>query len=142
VSTVRGDICELSGGCRTRAFEAEQYTLMSGVTTRASTDTGGGQSTASDTGDWIAFGNVTVPKAARYLVEYRIAAPVSNARLSLDINAGATPLGEVTLPNTGGATQDRTVSREVDVPAGTHRFGLYASTGGFDLNWWRLTQVA
>ncbi|GAA1551953.1 hypothetical protein GCM10009827_085750 [Dactylosporangium maewongense] len=142
VSNTRGDICELSGGCHTRTFQAEAYTLMNGVTTAATSDTGGGQATAFDTGDWIAFGNVNVPKPARYLVEYRIATAASNARLSLDINAGATPLGEVTLPNTGGTTQWRTVSREVEVPAGTHQFGLYASTGGFSLNWWKLTQIA
>ncbi len=143
VSTVRSDICELAaGGCHTRSFQAEGYTQMSGVTTGATTDTGGGQATSFDTGDWIAFGNVTVPKAARYLVEYRVATPNSNARLSLDINAGATPLGELALPDTGGATQYRTVSREVDVPAGTHQFGLYAATGGFALNWWKLTQIA
>lgn len=142
VSTVRTDLCELTGGCHTHSFQAESFTQMRGVTTSATTDTGGGQTTSFDTGDWIAFGNVTVPKAARYLVEYRIATPNSNARLSLDVNAGATPLGELTLPNTGGGTQYRTVSREVDVPAGTHQFGLYASTGGFNLNWWKLTQIA
>lgn len=57
-------------------------------------------------------------------------------------NAGATPLGELTLPDTGGATQYRTVSREVEVPAGTLQFGLYAATGGFDLDWWKLTRIA
>ncbi len=143
VSTSRADICELaSGGCHTRTFQAESYSTMSGVTTKATSDTGGGSTVSSiETGDWIAFQNVSVPRATRYLVEYRIATPNSNATISLDVNQGATPLGNLTLPNTGSYTSYRTVSREIDVPAGTHQFGLYAATGGFDLNWWKLTQL-
>ena len=142
VSTVRSDICELAaGGCHTRAFEAENFTIQSGTTTAPTPDTGGGSKVAFDTGDWIAFQNVTVPKASKYLVEYRVATTSANSRISLDINEGRTPLGDLTLPNTGGLSQYRTVSREVQLPAGTFQFGVYAASGGFDLNSWKLTQI-
>ncbi|WP_157979009.1 carbohydrate-binding protein [Nocardia aurea] len=144
VSTNRAEICELaSGGCHTRTLQAEDYSAVNGVTTKPSSDTGGSRTvTGIDSSDWIAFQNVAIPKAGRYLVEYRVASPNGNGRISLDINEGATPLGNVTVPNTGGFTSYRTISREVQLPAGTHQFGLYAVTGGFDINWWKLTQLS
>ncbi|MCC3374785.1 carbohydrate-binding protein [Cohnella sp. REN36] len=143
VSTNRADICELSpGGCYTRLFQAEDYTAMSGVIKEPTPDTGGGQNVGSfDSGDWIAFGNVNIPSAGTYLVEYRVATLTGNARISLDINEGKTVLGQLTLPNTGSWSNYRTVSHQVQIPAGTHQFGIYAATGGFDLNWWKITKL-
>lgn len=48
----------------------------------------------------------------------------------------------MSVPNTGSYDSYRTISREVELPAGTHQFGLYAVTGGFDLNWWKITQIS
>ncbi|MFI6476968.1 carbohydrate-binding protein [Nonomuraea sp. NPDC050663] len=143
VATSRADICELApGGCHTRTFQAEGYTAMKGVITEPTPDTGGGQNVGSfDSTDWIAFGGVTIPSAGRYLVEYRVSSPGNGATISLDIGAGATPLGNVSVPNTGSWASYRTISREVDLPAGTHQFGVYAVTGGFNLNWWKLTKI-
>nr|BFE58905.1 hypothetical protein GCM10020063_034310 [Dactylosporangium thailandense] len=143
VSTVRADICELAaGGCHTRSFEAEAYDAMRGVTTKTTPDTGGGKAVSFDTGDRIAMRNVTIPKAARYLVEYRVATTGAGSKLSLDIDEGATPLGDRALPSTGGLGQYQTVSLEVNLPAGTHQLGLYAVAGGFALNWCKITQIA
>ncbi|MEK0316919.1 carbohydrate-binding protein [Cohnella sp. 56] len=143
VSTNKADICELSvGGCYTRTFQAENYTSMSGVMTEPTPDTGGGQNVGGiDSQDWIAFSNVQIPKTGTYLVEYRVASPNSNGKISLDINAGATVLGEVDVPNTGSWSSYRTVSHVVQITAGTYPFGIYAVTGGFDINWWKITQL-
>ncbi|NGO74744.1 carbohydrate-binding protein [Streptomyces sp. YC504] len=144
VSTQRSDVCELaSGGCHSRSFQAEDYSAMKGVTKKTTSDTGGGQAVGSfDSTDWIAFQNVAIPKAGRYLVEYRVASPHNGGTLSLDLGGGATALGNVSVPNTGSYDSYRTISREVELPAGTHQFGLYAVTGGFDLNWWKITQIS
>ncbi|MEU6786841.1 carbohydrate-binding protein [Nonomuraea angiospora] len=143
VSTNRADICELApGGCHTRTFEAENYSAMKGVVTEPTPDTGGGQHVGSfDSTDWIAFGGVTIPSAGRYLVEYRVASPHNGGVISLDVNEGATPLGNIDVPNTGSWSSYRTISREVDLPAGTHQFGIYAVTGGFNLNRWKITRL-
>ncbi|MFD0671059.1 carbohydrate-binding protein [Cohnella sp. GCM10027633] len=143
VSTNRAEICELSaGGCYNRLFQAESYTAMSGVISATTPDTGGGQHVGSiDTQDWVAFGNVNIPTAGTYIVEYRIATNTANSKISLDINEGDTLLGQLTLPNTGGLTTYRTVSHQVQIPAGTHQFGIYAATGGFNLNWWKMTKL-
>ncbi|MGO4270370.1 polysaccharide lyase [Paenibacillus sp. TAF58] len=143
VSTNKSDICELSpGGCFTRTFEAESYNAMSGVITKPSPDTGGGQTVGGiDNQDWIAFTNVNIPSSGRYLVEYRIATPNNGGKLSLDLNGGATVLGEINIPNTGSFSTYRTVSHEVQISAGTYQFGLYAPIGGFDINWWKITKI-
>lgn len=142
-STLRSEICELdAGGCHTRLFQAEDYTAMKGVATAPTPDTGGGlHVTSFDSQDWIAFGNVSIPAAGTYLVEYRVASPNNNGRISLDINAGGTVLGYRDVPNTGSWSSYRTVSHVVQIPAGTHQFGLYAVTGGFDINWWKMTKL-
>jgi hypothetical protein len=143
VSENRSDICELStGGCYTRSFQAEDYTAMSGVMTEPTPDTGGGQDVGGiDSQDWIAFGNVQIPRTGTYLVEYRVASPHNGGRLSLDINEGDDVLGEIDIPNTGSWSSYRTVSHIVQMNAGTYQFGLYAITGGFDINWWKITQL-
>ncbi|THF83415.1 carbohydrate-binding protein [Cohnella fermenti] len=143
VSTNRADICELSsGGCFTRTFQAEDYTAMHGVMTEPTPDAGGGLNVGGiDAQDWIAFGNVTIPKTGTYLVEYRVASPNTGGKLSLDINEGATVLGQVDIPNTGSWSSYRTVSHQVQITAGTYQFGLYAPVGGYDINWWKITQL-
>ncbi|WP_206438428.1 carbohydrate-binding protein [Paenibacillus whitsoniae] len=143
VSTNKNDICELSpGGCFTRTFQAESYNAMSGVMTETTPDTGGGQNVGGiDNQDWIAFTGVNIPTSGRYLVEYRIATPNDGGKLSLDLNGGATVLGEINIPNTGSFSTYRTVSHEVNISAGTYQFGLYAVTGGFDINWWKITKL-
>ncbi|CAH1200470.1 hypothetical protein PAECIP111891_01769 [Paenibacillus allorhizoplanae] len=143
VSTNKAEICELAvGGCYNRTFQAESYNSMSGVITETTPDTGGGQNVgAIDSQDWIAFSNVNIPSAGTYLVEYRIATPNNNGKISLDINAGGTVLGQIDIPNTGSFSTYQTVSHQVQIPAGTHQFGLYAATGGFDINWWKITKL-
>ncbi len=100
----RADICELAaGGCFVRTFQAEDYTAMSGVMTEPTPDTGGGLNVGGiDSQDWIAFGNVNIPKTGTYLVEYRVASPNNNGRISLDINEGGTVLGEIGVPKNPG----------------------------------------
>ncbi|RTE08963.1 carbohydrate-binding protein [Paenibacillus whitsoniae] len=115
---------------------------MSGVMTETTPDTGGGQNVGGiDNQDWIAFTGVNIPTSGRYLVEYRIATPNDGGKLSLDLNGGATVLGEINIPNTGSFSTYRTVSHEVNISAGTYQFGLYAVTGGFDINWWKITKL-
>ncbi|RXZ81065.1 carbohydrate-binding protein [Paenibacillaceae bacterium] len=143
VSTNSSEICELSaGGCFQRLFQAEDYNIMKGIVTGPTSDIGGGQKVGSiDSTDWIAFSSVQIPTSGTYLVEYRVASPNSNGKLSLDLNGGATALGMVDIPNTGSWSSYRTISHTVPISAGTYQFGLYAATGGFDINWWKITKL-
>jgi hypothetical protein len=143
VSTAKSDICELdAGGCVSRFYQAENYANMSGVMTEPTPDAGGGQNVGGiDATDWISFSNVSIPTAGTYLVEYRVASPNSGGKISLDINAGGTVLGHADVPNTGSWSTYRTITQTVQIPAGTHQFGIYAVSGGFDINWWKLTKL-
>ena len=122
-------------------IQAESYSFMSGVQTEATQDIGGGLNVGwIDAGDWLSYGNVNFPTAGNYRVEFRVASP-SGAQLSLDLNGGATQLGTVTIPSTGSWQSWTTVSRDVQLPAGTHSVGLYAPQSGWNINWLRITKL-
>ncbi|MBW3129676.1 glycosyl hydrolase [Hymenobacter profundi] len=122
-------------------LEAESYSSMSGVQTQTTTDTGGGQNVGYiDAGDWMAYSNITFPTTGTYTIEYRVASP-SGGTLSSDFNSGSTQLGKVTIPATGGWQTWTTVSQTVSVAAGTYSFGVFAQTGGWNLNWMRISQA-
>ncbi|AHJ96481.1 carbohydrate-binding protein [Hymenobacter swuensis] len=122
-----------------KTIQAESYSAMNGVQLETTTDAGGGQNVAYvDAGDWMAYNSVNFPTSGNYLLEYRVASP-SGGTLSSDLNAGAVQLGNMAIPATGGWQNWTTVSRTVYVNAGTYNFGVFAQTGGWNLNWIRIT---
>ncbi|HEY8941377.1 MAG TPA: carbohydrate-binding protein [Cellvibrio sp.] len=119
-------------------IQAENYFANSGVQTETTTDTGGGQNVGwIDTNDWIAYSNVTIPTSGTYTIEYRVASP-SGGRLSADLNGGAILLGELAIPATSGWQNWTTISHTVNINAGTYNFGVFAKTGGWNINWIRI----
>ena len=120
-------------------IQAENYTYMAGIQTEATTDAGGGLDVGwIDAGDWMSY-DVTIPTAGTYRVIYRVASPNSNTTLRLEKDAGATQLGSVTIPNTGGWQNWTNVSHDVTLPAGSYSIGIATSTGGFNLNYLTIT---
>ena len=119
-------------------IEAEEYTFMSGVQTEPCSE-GGENVGYIDSGDWMAFNNITFPTSGNYLIEYRVASLVNDARFSTDLDAGTTVLGEVSIPNTGGWQNWTTVSHTVNINAGTYPLGVYAVTDGWNINWIKIT---
>jgi hypothetical protein len=124
-------------------IQAEAYNSMNGVQLEGTSDTGGGQNVGwIDANDWMAYFNVNFPTSGAYLIEYRVASP-SGGRLSSDLNAGAIQLGSVAIPATGGWQNWTTVSQTVNIAtAGTYNFGVFAQTGGWNFNWFRITKAA
>jgi len=122
--------------------QAEDYNYMSGVATEATTDAGGGLDVGwIEAGDWMSY-NVTIPVTGSYRVDYRVASPNANTTLRLEKDAGATQLGTVNIPNTGGWQNWGNVSHTVTLPAGTYSIGIATTTGGFNLNYLTITSVA
>lgn len=120
-------------------IEAESYTYMSGVATETTTDAGGGLDVGwIDAGDWMSY-NVTIPTTGTYRVIYRVASPNSGTTLRLEKDAGATQLGTVSIPNTGGWQNWTDVYHDVSLPAGTYYIGIATATGGFNLNYLTIT---
>ena len=120
-------------------IQAEDYTYMAGIQTEATTDAGGGLNVGYiEAGDWMSY-NVTIPVTGTYRVIYRVASPNAGTTLRLEKDAGATQLGTVTIPNTGGWQNWTNVAQNVTLPAGTYPIGIATSTGGFNINYLTIT---
>ncbi|MBO9203198.1 MULTISPECIES: beta-1,3-glucanase family protein [Niastella] len=120
-------------------IQAEDYTYMAGIQTEATTDAGGGLNVGYiEAGDWMSY-NVTIPVAGTYRVIYRVASPNTGTTLRLEKDAGATQLGSVTIPNTGGWQNWTNVAHNVTLPAGTYAIGIATATGGFNINYLTIT---
>ncbi|MDB5273591.1 MAG: glycoside hydrolase family 16 [Chitinophagaceae bacterium] len=125
----------------TRTIQAESYSEMAGVQLENTTDAGGGQDVGwIDTGDWMAYKDINFPSSGSYKVEYRVAG--NGGKLSLDLNSGSKVLGALNVPSTGGWQNWTTISHTVSVTAGTYKLGIYAATGGWNLNWIKITKVS
>jgi hypothetical protein len=112
---------------------------MVGVQTEGTTDAGGGLNVGwIDAGDWMAY-NVTIPAAGTYRVIYRVASPNASRTLRIEKDAGATQLGTVNVPNTGGWQNWTNVAHNVTLPAGTYPIGIATVTGGFNINYFTIT---
>jgi len=113
-------------------LEAEAFSTMSGVQSAPCSE--GGQYIGwIDAGDWMVY-PIEVPTAGPYLIRYRVSAP-GDTTLSADLNAGATQLGELAIPATGGWENWNTLTQVVNLPAGTSNLGIFAKAGGWNLNW-------
>ena len=124
-----------------QVIETENYTAMSGV--RKENCSEGGQNIGYiDTGDWMAYANVNFPDSGNYRIEYHVASLSGGGRLSADVNAGATILGELNVPSTGGWQNWTTVSHTISINAGTYSFGIYAASGGWNINWFKITKIS
>lgn len=123
-----------------KRIEGEAFNAMAGIQVEACTE-GGSNVGYIDNGDWMSYSAINIPSSGNYRLDYRVAS-LNGGKLSQDINAGATILGVVTVPATGGWQNWTTVSQTVYLNAGTYNFGIFASTGGWNLNWWNITRVS
>ena len=106
--------------------------------TENTSDVGGGRNVGDiTTGDWMSYSAVTIPITGVYMVEYRVAG--SGGSLQFE-KAGGTPVyGWISIPVTGGYQTWTTVSHTVNLNAGSQFFGITATAGGWNLNWFRIT---
>ncbi|THU38100.1 carbohydrate-binding protein [Niastella caeni] len=127
------------GGNFSTVIQAENYTYMSGIQLETTTDANGGQNVGwIDAGDWMSY-DVNIPTTGTYRVIYRVASPNANTTLRLEKDAGATQLGSVTIPNTGGWQNWTNVAHDVTLPAGSYSIGIATATGGFNINYLTIT---
>jgi endoglucanase len=115
-------------------LQAESYTTMSGVVIEPTTDTGGGSDVGYiDTNDWMTY-SVNPASAGWYTVQYRVASVGTTGKVVLSQNS--TDISAVTsVPNTGGWQNWTTVSSRVYLGAGVQNLTVFATGGGFNLNW-------
>jgi hypothetical protein len=120
-------------------IQAENYSANNGIQLEATTDAGGGQNVGwIDANDWMAYNSITIPTSGTYYVDYRVASGVGGGKLSLDLNGGTVVLGQMDIPNTGGWQNWQTITQTVNINAGTYNVGIFASNGGWNINWFRI----
>lgn len=122
-------------------IQAENYVASYGIDTENTTDTGGGLNVGwIDAGDWLAYNAITIPVAGTYTVELRVASLNGGGKVSLDLDAGKIILGEIDIPKTSGWQNWVTVTKQVQLPAGTYKPGMFSIAGGWNINWFRINQ--
>ncbi|AJQ97838.1 cellulase family glycosylhydrolase [Gynuella sunshinyii] len=122
--------------------EAENFSYQSGTDVETTTDQNGGQNVGwIDTGDWLSYLNINVPKSGTYRVSFRVAAASSQGRLQLERAGGGHVYGSVQIPVTGGWQSWTTVTMDVYLSAGMQDFGIAVPQGGWNLNWFSLTPL-
>jgi Carbohydrate binding module (family 6) len=105
------------------------------VDIEATTDSGGGYNVGwIDANEWLAFNNLVIPSSGKYTIKIRVASP-SGAAVSVDLSGGAIRFGDLDIPATGGWQNWTTISKTVNINAGTYSLGVFAKTAGWNFNW-------
>lgn len=113
--------------------EAESYSAMSGVQKEPTTDTGAGENVGwIEAGDWMDY-YVNVASAGTYTVSFRVASLSGGGQLQL--RSGSTVLSTVNVNATGDWQAWTTLTASANLSAGTQTLRVYASAGGWNLNW-------
>ena len=131
------------GGTVIATIQAESFSQMSGVQTQTTTDTGGGLNVGwIDVNDWMSYLNspVNIPSSGTYRIEYRVASQNGGGGLRFEEAGGSPVYGQLAVPGTGGWQNWTTISHTVNLTAGTHRFGINAVSGGWNINWFRIVR--
>jgi len=136
---------DATGDTPLATVRASGFSQMSGVQLEPTTDEGGGQSLGYvDAGDWFSFANtpIVVPATGSYTVEFRVASLNGGGWFSFEEAGGSPVYVSVAVPATGGWQNWTTIKTVLTLPAGTHKFGFKAQSGGWNLNWFRITPGA
>ena len=128
-------------------FEAESYVAQHGWTDGGSNfvennpaASGGKNVGWTAAGNWLQY-RVDIAEAGTYDLEFRVAngtGAVAADAVSVRDAAG-TVLTKVSVPDTGGWASYQSVQTQVTLPAGDQVITVYCETGGFNLDYLRLT---
>lgn len=92
-----------------------------------------------DAGEWMKYTNVNIPQTGTYKVEYAVASAITTAQFTLDRDGVG--LGTISVPNTGGWGAYQIISHNIYFNAGTQNLAIYANSGGFNVDWIKLTKI-
>lgn len=121
-------------------IQAENYCTSNSVQLESTTDAGGGQNVAFiDTNDWMGY-RINVPTAGNYKIQYRIASQSGGGSIRFERLGGSPVFGTIAVPSTGGWQNWQTVTHNVNLPAGQQEIAITAAAGGFNINWFSITQ--
>lgn len=126
--------------CWSITVEAEDYAAMSGIQTETTTDINGGINVGwIDAGDWMAYPVITVPSNGEYVIEYRVASQSGGGKLQFEQRGGSPSYGQLDVPNTSGWQNWQTIQHTVTLTEGENEFAIAAISGGFNINWFKIS---
>jgi len=120
-------------------LQAESANVNNGMTVENCSE-GGQDMGYIDPGDYLVWNGINFPTSGSYNIEYRVASGANGGTISSDLNAGSIQFGNSGIPATGGWQNWTTVTKTVNINAGTYNFGIYAQTGGYNINYVRITR--
>ncbi len=128
-------------GGGTQYIQAEDYNNMSGIQTETTSDPNGGNLNVGwiDSGDWLTYNDISIPSSGNYSIAYRVASQSGGGTIQLEQAGGGPVYGSANVPATGGWQTWTTIYQTVYLNAGIQSFGIKATSGGFNLNWWAIT---
>jgi hypothetical protein len=125
-------------------IQAENYATMSGVWNEPTADVGGGKNTGNiNTGDWMNYSNtkVSLPFTGKYKITYRVASLNGGGMLALNEVSTNFTHHNISIPKTGAWQNWVDVEAVVDMAEGDHYFTIFAKTGGFNVNWFKIEPI-
>ena len=133
------------GGCTNCnepiVIQAESFDAAATVQTEPTSDTGGGLNVGwIDAGDWMSYHDVNIPESGSYTIQYRVASQSGGGSLKFEKAGGSPVYGQLSVPSTGGWQNWQTISHTVNLSAGVQNFGIAATGGGWNLNWFSITK--
>jgi endoglucanase len=117
-------------------IEAEHFKTHRGTRIEPTTDAGGGFNSAYlDSTDFMTY-PITIPQTGNYTLQYRVSSPNGGVAI---LGRDGVDLVSTAIPVTGGWQNWQTVTTSVFLQAGAQNLTVWVQTGGWNLNWWRLT---
>ncbi|NOU47516.1 MAG: carbohydrate-binding protein [Bacteroidales bacterium] len=124
-------------------IEAENFNFNNGFQMEDCTDTGGGQNAGfANSGDYLDY-SIFVSTAGEYTIDFRVASIYSNGRVDLKLSDGTnfTTLRSIAFTSTGGWQTWKNQTFNVQLPAGSFTFRIFATAGEFNINWFKILQA-
>lgn len=114
-------------------IQAENYNAMQGIEVLETVDAGGGHNVGYiDTGDWMEY-KVNVSTPGEYKVTFRVSSQEGGSRIELRSDTAV--LTTLDIASTQEWNNWTTLTTHVNILEGNRTLRLYASSGGFAINW-------
>lgn len=123
-----------NNGSTTIFIEAENFNEVGGSVLAS-----GGIVGYIDPGEWFKYTNVNIPQSGMYRVEYRVASALTTAQFTLDRDGVG--LGTINVPYTGSWDTYHVISHNIYLNGGVQNLAIYANSGGFNIDWIKLTKM-
>ena len=84
--------------------------------------------------EWLVYSNLVIPTSGSYIIKMRVVSP-AGATASVDLNGGSVQLGDMVIPASGNWTSWTTITKTVNLNAGTYNLGVFSKSSGWNFNW-------